>query len=698
MKKQTLFFWISILILHTTLSYAQDESSKIEVTKISDTIYKFFVNEFVNMTAFIGPDGALLVDSGFEEAAGQVKSILSTLGNSDIKYIINTHSDYDHIAGNRSLREHALIIAHTNCRDQMLKYIEPSFDLPFDKKIFEEGMPMITADDRLTLYFNNQEIHIIPLLGGHTDEDIIIYFENEGVACLGDMIFPDSFPVVKIENGGSVQKLLENIDTLIYRFSEDDILIVGHGRDMKSGELKEYRKMIVETVEIVSNAMKAGKCVEEMKKENVLRHWESWNSKLFPEDLNTDSWIETIVKSLNNSLQNYLRLSDEAYQSKDYAEFQRLMLKIVELAPQNYRYRYNLACAYALNGDQQNTINTLQFLLDQDYDLALLAATDSDFDSMREIAEFQEITNRIEEKTRPLNNSSIAFSIPEKDLIPEGIAYDPVDEAFYIGSVQKCKIIKIDKQGRISDFAEPRQDDLVKVLGLRVDVERRYLWAVSSYGFYSPDIPEELLGTTGVFRYDLQTRKLLKKYMLHREENHMLNDLTIDSNGDVYVTDWRIPAIYMISADKDTIEKFIDLPRRPNGIDFSGDGTKLFVAGGGVGVLDISTKTFRELKHPVNMYLSGDGLYYYQNSLIAVQNGGLRKVIRFYLNEGQDEIIRSEALEAYHPLFNLPTTGALVGNEFYFIANSQLRAYDEDGNLFPLSELEETKILKIELQ
>ena len=400
-------------------------------------------------------------------------------------------------------------------------------------------------------------------------------------------------------------------------------------------------------------------------------------------------------QSTTDTMNEYLQLSIKAYQSKDYSEYFRLISKIVDLEPQNYRYSYNLACAYALNGDLPNAVKILQFLLDEDYDPALFAETDSDFIQIRNAEPFQEIIDRIKEKTQPLNNSHIAFSIPEKDLIPEGIAYDPVDETFYLGSLQKCKIIKIDKQKRMSDFTEQRQDGLVSVLGLRVDVERRILWAVSSYGFYKANIPRELLGITGVFKYDLQTKKLLKKYMLPQEENHFLNDLTIDSNGDVYVTDWRIPAIYMI---KDTIEKFCDLPRRPNGIDFSGDGRKLFIAGDGIGVLDISTKTLNELKHPVNMFLSGDGLYYYQNSLIAIQNGGFRKVTQFYLNESQDEIVHSQSLEAYHPLFNLPTTGIIIGNHFYYIANSQIREYDDEGNLSPLSELEETKILKTELK
>ena len=403
-------------------------------------------------------------------------------------------------------------------------------------------------------------------------------------------------------------------------------------------------------------------------------------------------------KSPTDSLKKYLQLSTKAYQSKDYPEYQRMMSRIVDLEPQNYRYRYNLACACALNNDLQNAVKILRFLLDEDYDLALLAETDLDFDLIRNTVTFQEIVKRIKEKTQPLNNSHIAFSIPEKDLIPEGIAYDPVDSSFYLGSIHKCKIIKIDKKKKISDFVEQRQDGMLPVLGMQVDSKRRILWAVTSYGFYKANIPKELLGTTGVFKYDLKTKKLLRKYMLPQEENHMLNDLTIDSNGNVYVTDWRIPAIYMISVNKDTIDKVIDLPRRPNGIDFSNDWTKLFVSGEGIGVLELSTKTFKELKHPVNMFLSGDGLYYYRNSLIAVQNGGLRKITRFYLNEGQNEIVRSQAMEAYHPLFNLPTTGVIIGNHFYYIANSQIREYDNEGNLYTLSELEEIKILKVELR
>jgi glyoxylase-like metal-dependent hydrolase (beta-lactamase superfamily II) len=698
MRKKYTFLIIFLVILYSFLSYSKDDQRKIEVTRIREGIYMFWVNEFVNMVAFTGSDGVLLVDSGLPRDVEKVKAILKSLGNSNIKYIINTHSDFDHIAGNRSLGENALVIAHENCRDQMLKYIEPDYDIPFDKEIFQEGLPKMTIRDQLTLHFNNEEIQITPLIGGHTDEDIITYFKDQGILCVGDMIFPDSFPGVKLDNGGSVQGTLKNIDTLLKNYSEDVLIISGHGRVMKVAELKEYRKMIVDTVKIVSNAVSAGKSVEQAKKEDVLKDWESWNSKMFPKDLNTDYWIETIVKSREIRLQKWIALSNKAYQSKKYTEYHRLMSQIVMLAPHDYKHRYNLACGSALIGNVQHSVKILQFLLDENYDLAVLAETDSDFKRIRSSESFQKLLRHIREKTQPLNNSQLAHSIPEKDLIPEGITYDPVDKAFYLGSVEKCKIIKIDRHGRVSDFTKPRQDGLVVVLGLRVDAKRRVLWAVSSYGFYKANLPRELLGTSGVFKFDLSSKKLLKKYMLPQQEGHSLNDLTLHPNGDVYVTDWRKSAAYYISASENTIEKFMDLPHRPNGIDLSQDGSKLFIAGTDIGVLDIATKTFKGLEHPKNVYLSGDGLYYYQNSLIAVQNGGLRKITRFYLNKNQDEIISSKALEAYHPLFNLPTTGVIIGEYFYYIANSQIREYDKEGRLLSLDKLEETKILKVKLQ
>src|SRR5882762_11191566 len=62
----------------------------------------------------------------------------------------------------------------------------------------------------------------------------------------------------------------------------------------------------------------------------------------------------------------------------------------------------------------------------------------------------------------------IAFRLSEKDLIPEGIAFDPLTKSFYVSSINKRKIVKVDETGSVSDFISSRQDGIGEVLGLKV--------------------------------------------------------------------------------------------------------------------------------------------------------------------------------------------------------------------------------------
>ena len=67
------------------------------------------------------------------------------------------------------------------------------------------------------------------------------------------------------------------------------------------------------------------------------------------------------------------------------------------------------------------------------------------------------------------SRSALAFSIAEKDLIPEGIAYDPKGNAFYLGTLQKKnRKSHLGWPGK-PDFKKPREDGLWQVLGMKAD-------------------------------------------------------------------------------------------------------------------------------------------------------------------------------------------------------------------------------------
>ena len=121
--------------------------------------------------------------------------------------------------------------------------------------------------------------------------DLIIYFTESGVVHMGDLLLTQSFPAV----GPRVKKYLEILDWVIGEFPPSTIFIGGHGRDYSMEDVKDYRKMLTDTIRIVQKGMKAGKTVEDMKKEDVLKDYQSWG--VFLEFLNTDYWITSIHDS-----------------------------------------------------------------------------------------------------------------------------------------------------------------------------------------------------------------------------------------------------------------------------------------------------------------------------------------------------------------------------------------------------------------
>ncbi|MEJ7578362.1 MAG: hypothetical protein WKF74_15305, partial [Pyrinomonadaceae bacterium] len=101
-----------------------------------------------------------------------------------------------------------------------------------------------------------------------------------------------------------------------------------------------------------------------------------------------------------------------------------------------------------------------------------------------------------------------------------------------------------------------------------------------------------------------------------------------------------------------------------------------------------------------NIALTGaDGLYLYGNSLIAVQNANPSpdRVIRLFLNAEGNKVEKARVIESNHPLYALPTTGVIVGDSFFYIANTQLNSVGAGGIISPSTKLRDLILLKVNL-
>jgi sugar lactone lactonase YvrE len=313
-----------------------------------------------------------------------------------------------------------------------------------------------------------------------------------------------------------------------------------------------------------------------------------------------------------------------------------------------------------------------------------------------------------QEKVEIINNSLITFTISEKDLLPENIAHNPLDESFFVGSTRKGKIVKVFKDGTHEDFINSKKVGLFMVIGMKVDIENKWLWVCSSGGdnLVGYNRKDEIEGRpAGIFKFNLDSGEMIKKYVLDAPgEVHFFNDLVKDESGNIYVTHmFKEPGIYTIQKETDELELFLSPEnlRYPNGITLSEDNKYLFVAhSDGVGRIQIKNKEWINIEPSDGIQVSGkysmDGMYYYKTSFIGIQQS-VNTVRQFFLNKEQTQITGSKALEVNHPMMDNPTTGTIINDDFYYVANAQFDSFNEDGSLFPMEKLYEVCILKLKL-
>jgi len=398
---------------------------------------------------------------------------------------------------------------------------------------------------------------------------------------------------------------------------------------------------------------------------------------------------------------HYAQRARKAYQEKDYAAFVENIKTALDLRPTHQTYMYYLAVGYALLGNKQESLAWLSKGADMGF--VYPADKEKDFDSLRESDEFKAILKKIESNRAPVNRSEVAFTMREKGLITEGLAYDPAKETFYVSSVYRRKILSIDKSGAVRDFYTDHEN-LWSGMGMKVDAGRRHLWVASAAHPQMSNYKEEDKGKSCVLKLDLATGKLIKRYVLdNKPREHWLGDLAIDARGDVYATDSLSPSVYVIRREGDRIEPLIESEQFASlqGLALSPDEKRLFVAdySNGIFVIDLATKKVTGLAPaPASTLLGIDGLYLHKGSLIAVQNGiNPHRIVRARLNKSLDKIEKVEVLEANNPLFDEPTLGVLVGDIFYYVANSQWGAVDDKGQLAAVASLKDPVILKARL-
>jgi WD40 repeat protein len=293
--------------------------------------------------------------------------------------------------------------------------------------------------------------------------------------------------------------------------------------------------------------------------------------------------------------------------------------------------------------------------------------------------------------------AEVAFTVKEKGLIPEGIAYDPVAKDFYLSSIHKRKVVRVSPKGEVTDFVTSGSYGMLQSLGMKVS-DDGMLWVCNN------SAEEDSIKIANVHVLDLKTGKLVRKISLSDGKPHLFNDLVFHPDGFAYVSDSDAGSVHRINRKTLVLEEFVSIRAGsyPNGIALSPDEKKLVVStGSGMGIvsIDLASKEIKSIAHEKFFILGADGLYRYKNALIGVQNVTYPEaVLRYNVSEDFSSIQSITTLVSHHPDFDSPTTGVIVGDYFYVIANSQLiQIVGNKGKLKRPDQLKDVVVLRIKL-
>ena len=295
MKKLSIISITILSVFFYGLSCVHPKSdSEINTIAVADKIYLLESAGSGNVGASIGKDGILIIDDKFAESADNLKATISNLSKNDIKFVINTHWHNDHTGANEIFGKDAVIIAHENVRTRLSNRQE----LKILNRVYEpkpeQAWPVITFNQSITIYFNDEEIKVIHFQPGHTDGDSVVFFTKSNVVHTGDLFFNGWYPFIDLDSYGNIQGYTNNVEQLISMIPPDAKIIPGHGPLADLDDFKIFHNMLVQTSTIIKNKLDEGKTLEELKKAGLPEEIEQkWGHGFLP----TDKWIEIIYRS-----------------------------------------------------------------------------------------------------------------------------------------------------------------------------------------------------------------------------------------------------------------------------------------------------------------------------------------------------------------------------------------------------------------
>jgi sugar lactone lactonase YvrE len=410
--------------------------------------------------------------------------------------------------------------------------------------------------------------------------------------------------------------------------------------------------------------------------------------------------VDAAVKaSVVQDLDAVVMSAIEAHRTGDYDRAVELSLQAEAMLPNHPRLLFNTACALALSGDTEAALDRLERIAAMQYAVDLEAS--ASMAPLRDQPRFDGVLRAMAAITEPIEKSTVAFTVPDRTFLVEGVAHDPATGDLFLSSLYLRRIARVTPEGEMVAFTEPSKD-LWSMLGMVVDSENGRLWSITVGGPRMQNAAKDEPLQSALVEFSLIDGSEIARFDAPSDiEGTALDSLAVGGDGAVYVSDSGAGAIHRLRPGGKRLEAMVPPGTflSTQGLELSADGSILYAAdyGRGVAAVDVESGEVRFLEHDGPCLLGIDGLERHGDDLIAIQNGiQPPRVVRIVLGPDGDTITAVETLERAHHLYREPTLGTVVGDDLIYVAASQWRSFDADGTLL-VDQLVEPTILRLPL-
>ena len=257
----------SFLIISSSSFTQQRQTPPVKLDKLSDRLFQILGGRGANGGVYVGTDGVLVIDAKMtKESVDQTIEEIKKITDKPIKYLVDTHSDGDHIYGNRFFPEAVTIVSHEKCREEFFHPRRDGEPSEWNNPELAPFLPSLTYSDRMDIYLGSKKVELWYFGVGHTKGDTVVYFPEEKTAFIGDQIFMGRAQLIHSYKGGNsfghvkaLTKMLETLDA--ERFCS------GHSDPIDRSTVKHHIQEMKKIQAKIKSLVEQGKSLEDVKKE-----------------------------------------------------------------------------------------------------------------------------------------------------------------------------------------------------------------------------------------------------------------------------------------------------------------------------------------------------------------------------------------------------------------------------------------------